>query len=433
MSPCAAVMLALVWPTPFALRMGSMKRLRAADGTPMSTKWGTPAGTPVAAATDAAAVVSSLPGDGSFFSSVLSQLEQQPLEAPSSAAPAPRVPSAMLPAVAQVDLNKLAAQAVKAQLRGDQKLYNELQAQIAAASAQAAVQVLPDVDISGRMLAKSAMLTEHEKAVHDQKAKQKRVEGFGKDQYFKDDDASLQQMLLRDKIRGPMDMDANLAASIVNSQKFKVFNEDDEYGQERGGGFEHMLRAYESKDSKQSVMQVQQRERARQMSEMQKLNATEGNCHYCRQSSKFLGHLVVATGTTCYLSLHARAIVDGHCFIAPIEHVVSGSVFDETTADEVRNFKKSLIQMFSSIGKDCIFYETVMHIRKNPHTCIECVPVPKRCVTPGVSQCMSAIAAQCLHLSVDDFMLFAACFSCRLQGGNCCPRILQESDIRARQ
>jgi hypothetical protein len=288
------------------------------------------------------------------------------------------VPSLLLPAVAQVDLNKLAAQAVKAQLRGDQKLYDQIQAQIAAASASSAVHVLPDVDVSGKLLTKSAMLTEHEKAVHDQRAKQKRVDGFGKEQYFKDDDTSLQQMLMRDKIRGPMDMDANLAASIVSSQKFKVFNEDDEYGQERGGGFEHMLRAYESKDSKQSVMQVQQRERSRQMSEMQKLNATESNCFYCRQSPKFLGHLVVATGTTCYLALHARAIADGHCFIAPVDHVVSGSCFDETTADEVRNFKKSLIQMFASIGKDCIFYETVMHIKRNPHACIECVPVAKR-------------------------------------------------------
>ncbi len=51
------------------------------------------------------------------------------------------------------------------------------------------------------------------------------------------------------------------------------------------------------------------------------------------------------------------------------------------TADallQVRNFKKSLIQMFACIGKDCVFYETVMHIKKNPHTCIECVPVAKR-------------------------------------------------------
>jgi hypothetical protein len=363
-----------------------MKRLRAADGTPMSTKWGTPAVTPAAApaSADSTPLAGSVPSDGSFFASVLSQLEQQPRDALAPPAPVSRVPSVLLPAVAQVDLNKLAAQAVKAQLRGDQKLYDEIQAQIAAASSASAVQVLPDVDVRGKLLAKSAMLTEHEKAVHDQKAKQKRVDGFGKEQYFKDDDTSLQQMLMRDKIRGPMDMDANLAASIVSSQKFKVFNEDDEYGQERGGGFEHMLRAYESKDSKQSVAQVQQRERARQMSEMQKLNATESNCLYCRQSPKFLGHLVVATGTTCYLALHARAIVDGHCFIAPIEHVVSGSMFDETTADEVRNFKKSLIQMFASIGKDCIFYETVMHIKRNPHTCIECVPVAKRSVNHGV-------------------------------------------------
>jgi hypothetical protein len=365
--------------------MGSMKRLRATDGTPMSTKWSTPAGTPVAAA-QASPLAGSVPNNGSFFSSVLSQLEQQSREAPASCAPAPRVSSALLPAVAQVDLNKLAAQAVKAQLRGDQKLYDEIQAQISAACASAAVHVLPEVDSSGKLLAKSALLTEHEKAVHDQKAKQKRVEGFGKHQYFKDDNTSLQQMLTRDKIRGPVDMDANLAASILSSQKFKVFNEDDEYGQERGGGFEHMLRAYESKDSKQSVMQVQQRERARQLSEMQKLSATESNCFYCRQSPKFLGHLVVATGTTCYLALHARAIVDGHCFIAPIDHVVSGSVFDESTADEVRNFKKSLIQMFASIGKDCIFYETVLHIKRNPHTCIECVPVAKR------SGCCLAVA-----------------------------------------
>jgi hypothetical protein len=348
----------------------------------MSTKWSTPVAS--SATTTPLATNASAPSDGSFFASVLSQLEQQPRDEPAHSAhaprQAPRIPSALLPAAAQVDLNKLAAQAVKAQLRGDQKLYDEIQAQIAAASSSAAVHVLPDVDVSGKVLSKTAMLTEHEKAVHDQRAKQKRVEGFGKEQYFKDDDTTLQQMLMRDKIRGPMDLDANLAASIVSSDKFKVFNEDDEYGQERGGGFEHMLRAYESKDSKQSVMQVQQRERARQMSEMQKLNATESNCFYCRQSTKFLGHLVVATGTTCYLALHARAIVDGHCFIAPVDHVVSGSVFDETTADEVRNFKKSLIQMFASIGKDCIFYETVMHIKRNPHTCIECVPVAKRWV-----------------------------------------------------
>ena len=369
-----------------------MKRLRAADGTPMSTKWGTPAGTPVAAAASAGAtpLAGTVSSDGSFFASVLSQLEQHPQEAAAARAPTPRAPSALIPAVAQVDLNKLAAQAVKAQLRGDQKLYDEIQAQIAAASSASAVHVLPDVDGRGKLLAKSTMLTEHEKAVHDQKAKQKRVEGFGKEQYFKDDDTSLQQMLMRDKIRGPMDMDANLAASIVSSQKFKVFNEDDEYGQERGGGFEHMLRAYESKDSKQSVAQVQQRERARQMSEMQKLNATESNCFYCRQSPKFLGHLVVATGTTCYLALHARAIVDGHCFIAPVEHVVSGTMFDETTADEVRNFKKSLIQMFASIGKDCIFYETVMHIKRNPHTCIECIPVAKRSSEPRLLPALRA-------------------------------------------
>jgi len=64
-----------------------------------------------------------------------------------------------------------------------------------------------------------------------------------------------------------------------------------------------------------------------------------------------------------------------------VEFLSSAPPHRAGTADallQVRNFKKSLIQMFACIGKDCVFYETVMHIKKNPHTCIECVPVAKR-------------------------------------------------------
>lgn len=40
-------------------------------------------------------------------------------------------------------------------------------------------------------------------------------------------------------------------------------------------------------------------------------------------------------------------------------------------------FRKSLVQMFDSLGLDCVFLETHMNPKKRMHMLYECVPLPR--------------------------------------------------------
>ena len=67
----------------------------------------------------------------------------------------------------------------------------------------------------------------------------------------------------------------------------------------------------------------------------------------------------------------------GHCLIVPMGHVTSGTSLDEDVWNEVQEFRKALVKMFLSRGEDCVFIETAMGFRKQPHMVIECIPVPE--------------------------------------------------------
>lgn len=41
-----------------------------------------------------------------------------------------------------------------------------------------------------------------------------------------------------------------------------------------------------------------------------------------------------------------------------------------------QNFMKSLMKMFAEEDKGVVFYETVINLKWQRHTCIECVPLP---------------------------------------------------------
>lgn len=43
---------------------------------------------------------------------------------------------------------------------------------------------------------------------------------------------------------------------------------------------------------------------------------------------------------------------------------------------DLQNFMKSLMKMFAEEDKGVIFYETVINLKWQRHTCIECVPLP---------------------------------------------------------
>ncbi|KAG0304033.1 hypothetical protein BGZ98_006010 [Dissophora globulifera] len=86
---------------------------------------------------------------------------------------------------------------------------------------------------------------------------------------------------------------------------------------------------------------------------------------------------VVSMGNRVYLGLPThKEFLPGHCMIVPIQHVTSTLECDDDAWDEIRNFMKCLIQMNAAEDKAVIFSETVINLKWQKHTVIECIPIP---------------------------------------------------------
>ncbi|CAO3570047.1 unnamed protein product [Mortierella alpina] len=86
---------------------------------------------------------------------------------------------------------------------------------------------------------------------------------------------------------------------------------------------------------------------------------------------------VVSMGTRVYLGLpQYKEFLPGHCMIVPIQHVTSTLECDDDAWDEIRNFMKCLIQMNAAEDKAVIFSETVINLKWQKHSVIECIPIP---------------------------------------------------------
>ncbi|KAI9509198.1 CwfJ C-terminus 1-domain-containing protein-like protein [Russula earlei] len=102
------------------------------------------------------------------------------------------------------------------------------------------------------------------------------------------------------------------------------------------------------------------------------------SCPYCYGEDDSLPKApMIALGTRVYLSctLHEE-LVPGHCLIVPIQHHLTILEGDDDVWDEIRNFMKSLMRMYSEDDKGVVFYETVISLKWQKHSVIECVPVP---------------------------------------------------------
>jgi len=102
------------------------------------------------------------------------------------------------------------------------------------------------------------------------------------------------------------------------------------------------------------------------------------SCPYCYGEDDSLPKApMVALGTRVYLSctLHEE-LVPGHCLIVPMQHHLTMLEGDDDVWDEIRNFMKSLMQMYAEDDKGVVFYETVISLKWQKHSVIECVPVP---------------------------------------------------------
>jgi len=85
----------------------------------------------------------------------------------------------------------------------------------------------------------------------------------------------------------------------------------------------------------------------------------------------------MATGSHVYLALPKNGQLDSlHCMIIPISHVHSLRQADETVWDEVRNFKKCLLQMAAAIGRTIVFLEAPSKLDESRHTFVDCIMLP---------------------------------------------------------
>ena len=86
---------------------------------------------------------------------------------------------------------------------------------------------------------------------------------------------------------------------------------------------------------------------------------------------------VVSMGNRVYLGLPLyKEFLPGHCMIVPVQHVTSTLELDDDAWDEIRNFMKCLIQMNAAQDKAMIFTETVINLKWQKHSVIECIPIP---------------------------------------------------------
>ncbi|KAF9626195.1 hypothetical protein IFM89_031322 [Coptis chinensis] len=102
-------------------------------------------------------------------------------------------------------------------------------------------------------------------------------------------------------------------------------------------------------------------------------------CQFCFENPTRPRHLVVAISNCTYLMLPQwQPVVQGHCCILPLQHESGTRNVDNSVWNEIRNFKKCLIKMFTKQKKEVVFLETVIGLsQQHRHCLVECVPLPR--------------------------------------------------------
>ncbi|PIL22586.1 hypothetical protein GSI_15275 [Ganoderma sinense ZZ0214-1] len=181
------------------------------------------------------------------------------------------------------------------------------------------------------------------------------------------DDITLGEMLRQEKFGAGMADQKNLDAEFARA----VMTD---------GGFQNDLDYMDDNADKlaRKKMRADHMKRQFAINDYKKTMKVLATCPYCYGEDDSLPKApIVAMGTRVYLSCTLNEeLVDGHCLIVPIAHHLSTLEGDDDMWDEVRNFMKCLMRMFAEEDKGVVFYETVLSIKAQKHTVIECVPLP---------------------------------------------------------
>ena len=115
------------------------------------------------------------------------------------------------------------------------------------------------------------------------------------------------------------------------------------------------------------------------ISEFQRMERVLNECQLCHHEERNQPPVapVLALGTRVYLTLPtAPEISEGGAVIVPIAHHTNLLECDDDEWEEVRNFQKALTALYTSQGRDVIFYENAAFPNRRGHAAMIAVPLP---------------------------------------------------------
>lgn len=281
-------------------------------------------------------------------------------------------------------LNRLKSQILKAQLKNDKSLeeqlsgeYNEAKQRYDAHqeiggndSKGKNVVILPDfvvdsrgklVDISGKLSSSSSSSTTGKRQQPDQ--------------------LSIQDMILAEKMASQASVDMDIASRIAKDAMFKPGLD---YLEDFGDKMEESLQGkLPNKAKRKESDREQKRDDKRRrigIEEYLKQQNAVADCSFCWNESQLPKLKVLSYATKTYLAVSNKVdILPGYCLIIPTQHVSNMLELDDEAYEEVRNYMKTLIHFFGSLSptpQSVIFAETVITHHRSRHTVIECIPLP---------------------------------------------------------
>ncbi|PLW18805.1 hypothetical protein PCANC_06650 [Puccinia coronata f. sp. avenae] len=283
-------------------------------------------------------------------------------------------------------LNKLQASIMKAKIM-DPDAVPELERQYKEAldshrsnssATEQTVELVPSLDARGRMYDIGAGAEEDDASSSKPGNKRKKEAKFeardlktGELLRFNpdDDQITLGQMVRQEKLQaGAADQknfDVEMASRIMGDAKFE---NDLDYMDDNA---DRLARKKMKTDASKRLFAINDYARTRKALE---------TCEFCFKDDggppANLG--IISSGTKVYLSCtQFEELVDGHCWIVPMQHCLSSLELDDDVWDEIKNYMKCLMKMFAEKhDKGVVFYETVLSFKYQRHTYIEAVPIP---------------------------------------------------------
>jgi hypothetical protein len=188
-----------------------------------------------------------------------------------------------------------------------------------------------------------------------------------------DDEMTIAEMVKHERLTTSKEFDREIERSISGNKKFK--DDLDSLDEQLDRSISNSTTA--SSSSKTFDCRAQSIEHYSKRENIMK------KCHNCTEFERpSRSSFVIAQGNFTYLAMPRKKMLHPlHCQIIPKFHVCSlldCSEFEEEIWEEVRNFKKCLLQMAAEQNRSFVFIECVPRTDDvYRHSWIDCVPTPR--------------------------------------------------------